>query len=49
MAKKWMVSRTFHSRKNNPNPQSGQGFGVGPRLGHGSPLKKGTQLQTYNI
>ena len=32
-----------------PHPQSGQGFGVGPRLGHGSPLKKGTQLQTYNI
>ncbi len=27
----------------------GQGFGVVPHLGQGSPLQKGTQFQTFNI
>ena len=39
---------TPHTREQ-PHPKLGQGFGVGPFPGQGSPLKKGTQLQTLNI
>ncbi len=42
------ILEDIHIRKST-HRQSGQGFGVRPRLGQGSPLKKGTQLQTINI